>query len=278
MSSLQLTADTPASSASRQTYLHLVEQAVTGSLFDELGACQANGAIMCSPATAVPFQAALRATGDDWPLVGHTMVGHRRLHNVRDLLFKIMSENIPGDFMELGVWRGGLCIYVKALFNAYSQERSVYVVDAFEALPGYGNSQAYLSVKEAEVRHNFEKYGLMDDRVVVVKGLFKDSVPKLVSEHPDMKIALLRLDSNFYDSHQDCFYNFYERLQIGGYLIMDDIRSHAAVQQAWADFKMDQGLEEEIFPIDNNGGYLQKLKNVAIDKSKLRPARDVNKV
>jgi hypothetical protein len=100
----------------------------------------------------------------------------------------------------------------------------VYLFDAFQPLPGYGVARSYLAVNESAVLHNFQKYGLLDDRVKLVKGLFKDSVPRFAAQNPDIQIAVLRLDSNFYDSHQDCFYHLYEKLAVGGYLIMDDVR------------------------------------------------------
>lgn len=181
---------------------------------------------MCKAATAIPFNAAARQTGNDWPLVGHTMVGHKRLVNVRDLLLDVLAKDVPGDFIELGVWRGGLCIYAKALMDTHlpPQKRSVFAFDVFEPLPGYGGAEAYLAVSESSVQHNFKKYGLLDDRVKIVKVLFKESVPKFAAENPNVKIAVLRLGSIFYDSHQDCFYYLYEQLQVGGYLIMDDVR------------------------------------------------------
>lgn len=158
------------------------------------------------------------------------MAGHDRLQNVKQLLTDVILRNVPGDFIELGVWRGGLCIYANALIDATApeQQRRVYVLDAFESIQGYGPASSYLSVKEAAVLHNFEKYRLMDDRVKIVKGLFKDSVPKFAADNPGVKIAVLRLDSNFYDSYQDCFYYLYDKLQVGGYLTMDDIRCAAA--------------------------------------------------
>lgn len=154
------------------------------------------------------------------------MVGHRRLRNVKELLSDVIANNVPGDFIELGIWRGGTCLYAKALMDTHTQgqKRSVYLFDVFEPMPGYGSASPYLGVSESAVRHNFDKYRLMDDRVKVVKGLFKDSVPKFAADNPYIRIAVLRLDSNFYDSHQDCFYYLYEKLQVGGYLIMDDVR------------------------------------------------------
>lgn len=79
------------------------------------------------------------------------------------------------------------------------------------------------------------------------------------------------------DSHQDVFYYLYEMVPVGGYIIFDDIMSHAAVQEAWADFRKDQNFEEEIIPIDNHCGYFRKSKAIKVDMSKMHPAKDTNK-
>lgn len=47
-----------------------------------------------------------RTCGNDWPPVGLTMIGLVRLKDVADILWHVISHKIPGDFAELGVWRG----------------------------------------------------------------------------------------------------------------------------------------------------------------------------
>merc|ERR1719198_610192 len=101
------------------------------------------------------------------------MVGHRRLQNVRDAIEETIANNIPGDFAELGVWRGGTCIYAKALYDAKGEfSRKVHVFDVFGEVPSflktnlvYKQNARYLAVPEEAVKHNFEKYGVMDDNV-----------------------------------------------------------------------------------------------------------------
>lgn len=77
-------------------------------------------------------------------------------------------------------------------------DRNVYVFDAFDAIANYGGITEFLKTSEAAVRHNFDKYGVMDDRVFFQKGLFKDTLPKFKQQHPDLQLAVLRVDGNFY--------------------------------------------------------------------------------
>jgi len=187
----------------QERYIALLEAAITGTLTDELGRCNL-GAGGCALAQLAPFDAEQRRTGQDWPPAGHTMVGTARLRNIRMALEAVVADGVPGDFMELGVWRGGACIFAKALLDVLDPAggRRVVLLDAFGDIPGYAAVMAFLAVSEPQVRHNFAKYGVLDDSVVMIKGLFKDTVEKYGKERAGAPIAVLRLDSNFYDSLQ----------------------------------------------------------------------------
>jgi len=93
-----------------------------------------------------------------------------------------------------------------------------------------------------------------------------------------MPIAILRIDGNFYDSYQDCLYNLYDFVPVGGVVIFDDF-AHIAPNQAWRDLQADQDFKESVTRMDYpdvNGGWFIKTVNVKIDFSKKRPSRDVN--
>ena len=67
------------------------------------------------PESIGSFQPELRSEGRDWPKVAHSMAGLRRLENVQELAQRVIDEEIPGDFIETGVWRGGCCILMRAV-------------------------------------------------------------------------------------------------------------------------------------------------------------------
>lgn len=267
--SAQLTHD-----ENRDFLLNLVEMAVTGSLFDEAGRCDSKSPGGCSKSK--PFSEKLRNEGMDWPAVGHTMVGHVRIQNVKKLLVDVIASNVPGDFAELGVWRGGVGIFARCLLNAYHQsDRKVHLFDAFESLPGNNRAMQYLAVSESTVRHNFDKYGLKDG-YVIHKGLFNNSVPPFAKEFTG-NISVLRVDGNFYDSYQDAVYYLYDKVPVGGYVIFDDARSHESVMRFWLDFKKEQGLPEDLIPIDLYSAYFKKTKAIVTDFKYFRAPQDSNK-
>lgn len=90
---------------------------------------------------------------------------------------------------------------------------------------------------------------------------------------------MLRVDGNFYDSHQDALYYLYDFVPVGGVVIFDDY-THSEARDAWDDFQRDQGFVESVTKIekpDLNGGWFVKTVEVAVDFSKMRPPRDCNK-
>ena len=67
----------------------------------------------------IPFDATARSLGRDWPIHADTMIGIKRLENIRDLVKAIIAERVPGDLVETGVWRGGGSIMMRAALETY---------------------------------------------------------------------------------------------------------------------------------------------------------------
>ena len=223
------------------------------------------------------FNATARWCGNDWPTQGLTMVGLERLKNVAQLIIDVISNGVPGGFAELGVWRGGTCIFAKLLFQAMKEPREVHVFDAFAKIASYANaSQDFLSVKEENIPKWFRLYGAYDRHVHVHKGLFRNSLPAFRRNASGAKIAVLRVDGNHHDSYQDALYNLYELVPVGGYVIFDDAQTHRGAMQAWREFKRDQGLPETLQPIDHHSAYFKKTRDIPVNFKKMRRSVDVN--
>ena len=263
-----------------ERYLSLVEKAVTGALIDEAGSC--SGPVFpltgCPLDLLQPYVPAARENGSDWPPFGFTMVGSKRVKNMRMAIEAVTSGSIPGAIVEAGVWRGGLCIFSKLLLDVLGERRSVHLLDAFGTLP-YGSEgvKDYLAVSLDQVKHNFRKFDALDTSVHFHRGIFQHTIPKLrkALDAAHEQIAVLRVDGNFYDSHQDALYQLYELVPVGGIVIFDDCYSNA-VLQFWKDFCSDQGAIESFTPIDQSAGWFRKVKAIRIDWSKARPAVDVD--
>jgi hypothetical protein len=201
-----------------------------------------------------------RRFGQDWPVFGHSMVGLNRLGHIQYCIEEVLRDDIPGDLLETGVWRGGSCIFMRGVLKAFGvEDRKVWVCDSFRGLP-IPNLRKYpadrnslfvlarsLAVSFDQVKANFEKYGLLDDQVVFVKGWFRDSLPSL----PVQRLSLLRLDGDMYESTMDALTNLYPRLSEGGFLIIDDY-DIPACRNAIEDYRNAFGINEEV--IQREGG------------------------
>lgn len=203
----------------------------------------------------------------EWPQFAQTMVGIKRLDNIQYCVEDVINNNIDGDFIETGVWRGGSTILMRAILKGYSiTDRVVWVADSFEGLPPpdedkypedkgdtYYTHDA-LKVSEEEVRNNFEKYGLLDNQVRFLKGWFKDTLPGAEIE----KLSVLRLDGDMYESTMDTLKSLYPKLSTGGYIIIDDYLFIPACKQAVTDYRNEHGINAEIKEVDWTAVYWQK--------------------
>jgi O-methyltransferase/8-demethyl-8-(2,3-dimethoxy-alpha-L-rhamnosyl)tetracenomycin-C 4'-O-methyltransferase len=219
------------------------------------------------PRNTGPFQPELRSEGRDWPAVAHTMIGVRRLENVRELAQRAIDEEIPGDFIETGVWRGGCCILMRGVLAAnLINDRKVYAADSFAGLPP-PNAQDFppdegwnfhlyneLSVSLDEVKDNFVRYGLLDDQVVFVKGFFSDTLPSLNAG----PFCLMRLDGDYYESTYVALEALYPKLSPGGFVILDDVNFIPPCRQAVMDYRSRMGITAVMHDIDWNAGWWQK--------------------
>jgi O-methyltransferase len=195
------------------------------------------------------------------------MIGHARMRNVRDLVERTLNENVPGDYIETGIWRGGACIMMRGVLEAYGERsRRVMCADSFEGLPR-PDAKKYpadrrdrlfafeeLAVPIDQVKKNFEAYDLLDDQVVFLKGFFKDTLPHV----GDARFALIRLDGDRYESTMDALVNLYDRLSPGGFAIIDDYGGLKNCRRAVHDFLDKRNLQPTITPIDDCGVWWQK--------------------
>lgn len=215
----------------------------------------------------------LRFYGLDWPPHGLTMLGQFRLTNFQAAISEVIGNNVPGDIVELGVWRGGAMLVAAGFLADVQIKRQLHLFDAFQKVPGYADGD-FLSVRKETVVESFKHFGLLNERIHFHTGLFKDTIPKFKSNDP---IAVLRVDGNFYDSYQDAFYYLYEKVPIGGIVILDDVYNHPPVMQFWEDFKNDQGIVETLYRIDGGGAWFRKHHHVTVSMIFFRAPQDANK-
>lgn len=195
------------------------------------------------------------------------MVGLQRLANARFCIESVLADGVSGDIVETGVWRGGMSIFMKGVLEAHGDtERTVWLADSFEGLPPPDpvrfpidrhldlTVHEVLSVGVEQVRKNFERYGLLDDRVQFIVGWFKETLHSA----PIDEIAVLRLDGDLYESTIQALEPLYPKLAPKGYCIIDDYGTIAPCAAAVTDFRKAHDIDDEIVDIDGAGVYWRK--------------------
>lgn len=237
-----------------QLYLELMKRCLLNEIYPEL------------ELSVKTYAASDRQEGRDWPAGAQTMIGRKRLDNIQFCIEDILKQDVPGDLIETGVWRGGAIIFMQSVLRAYGiSDRIVWGADSFRGLPP--PREAYpadrgswlhecpeLSVSLAEVKANFHKYGLLDENVRFLPGFFSDTLPAAPME----QLALVRLDGDLYESTLVAMEHLYPKLSIGGYLIVDDYVLPPC-REAISDYRANSGITEEILPIDWAGVFWQRL-------------------
>ncbi|MEO8529633.1 MAG: TylF/MycF/NovP-related O-methyltransferase [Deltaproteobacteria bacterium] len=269
------------SNALADAYLELMKQALTGSLYDQsrwkivdkqpgkptlkslykamTGAPAAPAMLTINPNAYTPDEV---HDGKIWTMFGLTMIGHKRLDNVQWCIEQVLSQNIPGDLVETGVWKGGCVIFMRAVLKAHGiADRQVWAADSFEGLPvpvdaedGTDLSKVEeLKVSLEQVQDHFRRFDLLDDQVRFLKGWFADTLPTA----PIEKIAVLRLDGDLYSSTMDALRSLYHKVSRGGFVIVDDYYSWESCRRAVHDFAKSKGFTPDIKPVDWTGAYWQ---------------------
>jgi len=194
----------------------------------------------------------------------------------------VLRCGVAGDFIEAGVWRGGCTIFMAGILKAYGiTDRTVWVADSFEGLPKpnkkHGPLEAkahsgpvmsklfnHFAVSMDEVKKNFKIYGLLDDRVRFLKGWFKDTLPLA----PIQRLAVIRLDGDYYESTRDSLEHLYHRLSPGGYVIIDDYgeKTWTYCRKAVDEFRANRQILDPLRRVDSKCHYWQR----AVSKARRR--------
>jgi O-methyltransferase len=170
----------------------------------------------------------------------YTMLNWISLYNVYNAIKYIVKSDIPGSLVECGVWRGGCVGFMLDTLKLCGDEmREVYLYDTFEGLPPPGpedrhsnrgfaandmfeefaaKGEKWCYASEEDVRRTVALAKYPDDKIHFVKGKVEDTIPTTLPG----KTALLRLDTDWYESTKHEMEHLYPLLQKRGVLIVDD--------------------------------------------------------
>ncbi len=243
----------------RTLYLDLLKSCLLNTLYDDPAQ-----AVKTPSGRRIPAAQAWDEGGRAWLTPAHTMIGRKRLENIQSCLESVLADNIIGDVIETGVWRGGATIFMRGILKAYEvTDRLVWVADSFEGLPRPDPKKhpadaglnlhriRQLAVSVETVQDNFSRYGLLDEQVRFLKGYFRETLPFA----PIQKLALLRLDGDLYESTMQSLTYLYPKVSPGGFVIVDDYHAIEPCRRAVHGYLDAHHLSVELQPVDWSAVY-----------------------
>ena len=206
-----------------------------------------------------------------------TMTSVERMFALYKSVEYVVRSEIPGDFVECGVWRGGSLMMMALTLQRLGQTRAIHGFDTFEGMPAptaadikhdTGESAAAILARSVE-REDDLVWGIAG-RDVAEKNVAATGYPaELVHFHvgrveetiPDRapdRIALLRLDTDWYESTRHELEHLYPRLAPGGVLIIDDYGFWRGARQATDEYFAKIGGKVLLNRIDDTARVLVK--------------------
>jgi O-methyltransferase len=201
----------------------------------------------------------------------YSMSGPDRMAAMYEAARYVAQTRMPGAVVECGVWKGGsMMLGALGLLSAGERDRPLYLFDTFEGMtaptdadrsPLFTPTAAELlsgSDKTAriwavgpldEVRANMASTGYPPENVKFIKGPVEETIPV----HAPEQIALLRLDTDWYESTRHELVHLYPRLVPGGILIIDDYGHWAGARKAVDEYIAEHNLRLFLNRIDYTG-------------------------
>jgi O-methyltransferase len=180
----------------------------------------------------------------------YTMTSAYRMNALFEAVKYVCKANIQGDFVECGVWRGGsMMVAAMTLLNAKATPRELYLYDTYTGMSEpsekdvttdgrvargrweksqNGDANLWCYAPLDDVKKNLASTGYPLDLVHFVQGKVEETIPATISQ----RIAILRLDTDWFDSTYHNLVHLYPRLAVGGVLILDDYGAWKGAREA----------------------------------------------
>jgi O-methyltransferase len=199
----------------------------------------------------------------------YTLTSHERVNALRQAVSYVVRADIPGAIVECGVWRGGSMLAVaRTLLELGRTDRDLFLFDTFESMPPPGEHDVdvwgthastfydealahpgYAYLPEEEIFRLLATTGYPVERLHFVKGMVEATLPDAAPE----RIALCRLDTDWYESTAHEMTHLYPRIVPGGVLLVDDYGHFMGAKRAVDEYFEREGLAVLLNRIDFTG-------------------------
>ncbi|HEY9622201.1 MAG TPA: TylF/MycF/NovP-related O-methyltransferase [Crinalium sp.] len=201
----------------------------------------------------------------------YTLLSQERLFSLYSLAKQICLDDIPGNFVECGAYKGGSTALLAAVVQRYSlRTRLVYSFDTFEGMPDPTDADRFQGIPanetpwgagtlKAPLTENLQvicQTLRVSELVRPVPGLFAQTLPKTKDAIGD--IAFLHADGDWYESTVDIFTNLYDRVVPEGFIQIDDYGHWEGCRKAIHEFERQQHESFALRVIDMTGVWFRK--------------------
>lgn len=207
----------------------------------------------------------------------NSMLGELKLKKMGEHV-KYIINRIPGDVVELGVWRGGCAAYIGQLLLEGRDPRVMHLFDSFEDPPeplpidgavvvkkmggidhakgrlipavGYYKNLGLGGPGNADEVHRLmvTDIGYKEENVKIYRGWIQETVPEASKKIET--ISLLILDCGLYEATKLCIESFYDKVSAKGVIVVDDYEVYAGCKKAIDDFLSARKLEPQLVRVN----------------------------
>lgn len=214
----------------------------------------------------------------DGPFQGYIPSLSSRPKRMATANLALMSVNLPGDFVETGVYYGSTFMLMAKVVQKFNRGQRLWAADSFAGLPNEdpretardmvpgtagtasrsGHPGDYAASREV-FESNLEANGLgnstTNPQIQVLQGFFNETLPSA----PIQQIAFLRLDGDIYVSTMDALTSLYDKVSPGGYVYVDDYGSYMGCHHAVDDFRSQHGITDAMYQVSEGGAQFDAV-------------------
>lgn len=208
----------------------------------------------------------------------YTMTSPERIKALLDAVRYITENNIEGDYVECGVWKGGSTMAVASILCQLNKfDMQLWLYDTFEGMSEptdcdvdfQGRKAKDRLVKEdkysswvwaysdyEEVKKTMALTKYPDSKIIYMKGKVEDT---LFSKKQPEKISILRLDTDWYESTKIELEVLFPKVVKGGIVIIDDYGHWKGSKKAVDEYIKKNNLTVFLNRIDYTGRLMVKI-------------------
>jgi len=184
-----------------------------------------------------------------------------------------MVKDVPGDIFEFGVFKGCSLIRFASFRDIFDlqESKAIYGFDIFDLFPetdyepdkelrnDFINIAGESSISKEQLEFVLDKKGF--NNISLIEGDILETSNSFIQENPNVQISLLHIDTDIYEPAKIILETFYDKLSIGGILIVDNYNVFEGETKAVNDFLKDEKVHMKKLTFSKTPYYYIKTES-----------------